>query len=157
MKKVLSLLICLLLCVVLCSCSSAPKEKYESRCSLKIECSSVLDNTDKLNKDKLGVIPENGIVINIESVGFNDGETVYDVLQRVCRENKIHLDASITPAFNTAYVKGINNLYEFDCGEFSGWIYSVNGDYPNFGCSDYKLSQGDEILFSYTCEFSNEF
>ena len=49
------------------------------------------------------------------------------------------------------YVEGINNLYEFDCGEQSGWMYAVNGWYPNYGCSAYTLSDGDVIGWAYTC------
>ena len=47
---------------------------------------------------------------------------------------------------------GINNLYEFDCGQGSGWMYSVNGVFPNYGCSSYKPANNDKIAFRYTCE-----
>ena len=43
------------------------------------------------------------------------------------------------------YIEGINNLYEFDCGEQSGWMYSVNGWFPNYGCSRYQLKDGDVV------------
>ena len=35
-------------------------------------------------------------------------------------------------------MEGINNLYEFSCGDLSGWIYSVNGSFPSISCSEYK-------------------
>ena len=35
--------------------------------------------------------------------------------------------------YNSVYIEGINNLYEFDCGELSGWMYKVNGWFPNYG------------------------
>ena len=50
-----------------------------------------------------------------------------------------------TPMYNSAYIEGINNLYEFDCGELSGWMYKVNGWFPNYGCSRYQLKEGDTI------------
>lgn len=53
-------------------------------------------------------------------VEFTEGESVHDVLQRVCKEAGIQMESSFTPAYNSAYVEGINNLYEFDCGELSG-------------------------------------
>ena len=31
-------------------------------------------------------------------------------------------------------------------------MYKVNGDFPNVGCSDYKLSEGDSIEFLYSCD-----
>ena len=48
--------------------------------------------------------------------------------------------------------QGIHNLYEFDCGELSGWMYNVNGWFPNYGCSRYALQDGDVIRWRYTCD-----
>ena len=62
------------------------------------------------------------------------------------------MEASYTPMYGSVYVEGINNLYEFDCGELSGWMYSVNGIYPNYGCSSYILKDGDVICWVYTCD-----
>ena len=72
---------------------------------------------------------------------FTEGESVFDVLKRVCRENKIHMEFSETPVYQSAYIEGIGNLYEFDCGEGSGWMYRVNGEFPNYGCSRYTASR----------------
>ncbi len=38
------------------------------------------------------------------------------------------MEASFTG--DSVYVEGINNIYEFSCGEQSGWMYEVNGVYP---------------------------
>ena len=77
------------------------------------------------------------------TVTFTEGESVFDVLRRVCRDNGIHMEFKSTPAYNSAYIEGIGNLYEFDAGELSGWMYSVNGWFPNYGCSRYQLQSGD--------------
>ena len=50
------------------------------------------------------------------------------------------------------YIQGINNLYEFDVGSLSGWMYSVNGWFPNYGCSRYALQYGDVVYWVYTCD-----
>ena len=89
-------------------------------------------------------------------VTFSQGESVYDVLQRVCRENKIHMESSFTPVYNSAYIEGIGNLYEFDCGEGSGWMYRVNGEFPNYGCSRYVLQDGDTVEWVYTCDLGQD-
>lgn len=157
MKRIISFVLCIFMCFSLCACTGEKRSDFDSTCTLLIECKEILNNTEKLNKDKIGIVPDDGIIFPETEVGFNEGESVYDVIRRVCTENKIHLDASITPAYNTAYVKGINNLYEFDCGEFSGWTYSVNAVMPQYGCSDYTLSRGDRIVFHYICEFSDNF
>lgn len=86
------------------------------------------------------------------TVGFDSTESVYDILRRICDENNIQMESSFTPAFGSYYVEGINNLYEFDCGGSSGWMYSVNGAFPNYGCSSYIPENNDKIAFRYTCE-----
>ena len=54
------------------------------------------------------------------------------------------------------YIEGIHNLYEFDCGDLSGWMYKVNGWFPNYGCSRYQLKQGDVIEWVYTCDLGKD-
>ena len=49
-----------------------------------------------------------------------------------------------------------NQLYEFDCGKLSGWMYNVNGWYPNYGCSQYEVSNGDVIQWRYTCDLGRD-
>ena len=53
--------------------------------------------------------------------------------------------------FGSVYIQGINYLYEFSCGPLSGWMYKVNGEFPNRGCSKYELNDGDVIEWVYTC------
>ena len=127
-------------------------EKKKETCTIMIECSTILQNMDELTPGKEEVVPEDGIILPVTEVEFSKGESVFDVLQRVCRENKIHMESSFTPLYNSAYIEGINNLYEFDCGSLSGWMYSVNGWYPNYGCSRYELEKGDVIEWHYTCD-----
>ena len=84
-------------------------------------------------------------------VTFYEGESVFDVLQRETKNRKIHMESTFTPMYNSAYIEGIGNLYEFDCGSESGWEYRVNGWFPNYGVSRYVVQQGDEVEFLYTC------
>ena len=135
--------------------SSAPPKKYDYTCLFEIECRTVLLNMDKLSKDKKECIPEDGVLFSGET-GFDKGESVYDILKRVCDENGIQLETSYTPAFGTRYIEGIGNLYEFDCGTASGWMYTVNGEYMNCGCSLCTVSDGDKIAIRYTCNMGND-
>ena len=125
-------------------------------CTVSIECTTIFNNLGNLEPGKLDVLPRNGIIFAAQSVTFYEGESVYDVLQRICRENGIHLEASFTPLYNSTYVEGIHNLYEFDCGSGSGWMYRVNGWYPNYGCSLYPLKQGDVVEWRYTCDLGSD-
>ena len=54
------------------------------------------------------------------------------------------------------YISGINYLYELDFGDMSGWIYHVNDDEPLVGCGEYKLSDGDNIEWLYTCDLGKD-
>ena len=128
-----------------------PIKKYDNTCTFVIECKTILDNKDKLKKGLEKYVPDDAVIFS-KTVGFDSGESVYDILRRICDENSIQMEASYTPAFSSYYVEGINNLYEFDCGQGSGWMYSVNGVFPNYGCSSYKPANNDKIAFRYTCE-----
>lgn len=128
-----------------------PIKKYDNTCTFVIECKTILDNKDKLKKGLEKYVPDDAVIFS-KTVGFDSGESVYDILRRICDENSIQMEASYTPAFNSYYIEGINNLYEFDCGQGSGWMYSVNGVFPNYGCSSYKPVNNDKIAFRYTCE-----
>ena len=125
-------------------------------CTFSIECSTILNNLDMLDPDKLEMLPSGGVILAKTTVTFYEGESVFDVLQRLCKEQGIHMEASWTPIYNSAYVEGIHNLYEFDCGALSGWMYQVNGWYPNYGCSRYQLKDGDVVQWRYTCDLGND-
>lgn len=126
--------------------------------SLSIRCDMALKNYDRLAssvKDDR-IVPPSGQILYVEGIEISEGESVFDVLQRVCRDSKIHLEATYTPVRKSAYIEGINNLYEFDCGPLSGWMYSVNGRYPNYGASNCTLADGDAIVWNYTCDLGRD-
>lgn len=131
-------------------------KKKSYTCTFSIECSTILNNLADLDPDKLELVPVSGMILAPTKVTFYEGESVFDVLQRVCKENDIHLESSWTPIYNSAYVEGIHNLYEFDCGALSGWMYRVDGWYPNYGCSRYQLKDGEKIEWRYTCDLGKD-
>ena len=121
-------------------------------CTISIRCTTILDHLDEVSEGTKEILPADGWILYPVEVAFSEGETVFDVLQRVLQERKIHLEFSISPLYGSAYIEGISNLYEFDCGSLSGWMYSVNGWFPNYGCSSYVLSDADRIEWQYTCD-----
>ena len=128
-----------------------PPAGKELTCTISISCSTILSNMDQCKEPKKEYVPDNGVILSTTTVTFTEGESVFDVLQRVCCDNGIQMEASRSPEYNSAYVEGINNIYEFNVGSGSGWMYKVNGCFPNYGCSSYTLSQGDAICWVYTC------
>lgn len=130
-----------------------PTESAVPTCTVCISCTTILEEIDRLDAEKTDLVPADGVLLAPATVEFTEGESVFDVLKRVCRENKIHMEFSETPVYQSAYIEGIGNLYEFDCGEGSGWMYRVNGEFPNVGCSRYALADGDTVEWVYTCDF----
>ncbi len=125
-------------------------------CTLSVKCDTIIANKDKLNQDKWELIPLDGVIFAEQTVTFYEGENVFNLLTREMKRHKIHLEFVYTPIYNSAYIEGIANLYENDCGENSGWIYFVNGHSPNFGCSNYQLKQGDKVEWVYSCDLGRD-
>ena len=151
-------LLCWLLCLaLLTACGGSPAEtETAGSCTVSISCATILDNLDQLNAAKADFVPDDGVILPETELSFTEGETAFDLLQRVCRENGISMESSWSPLYKTAYIEGIANLYEFDCGKLSGWMYSVNGEFPNYGCSGYTLQDGDVICWVYTCDLGED-
>ncbi|KTD83216.1 DUF4430 domain-containing protein [Paenibacillus etheri] len=131
-------------------------KKKQLTATLSVSAATILDNMDIFNKDKVEVLPADGIIYKAQKVTFYEGESVFDVLLREMKKNKIHMEFSMTPIYNSNYIEGINNLYEFDAGELSGWMYQVNGWFPNYGSSRYVLKDGDVIDWVYTCDLGRD-
>lgn len=125
-------------------------------CTISISCATLLENQDLLDSAKLGLIPSDGWVLQPMEVTFYEGENVFHVLQRICKQQKVHLEFMDIPLYNSAYIEGIHNLYEFDAGDLSGWMYKVNDWFPNYGCSRYQLEDDDVIEWVYTCDLGND-
>ena len=123
----------------------------DKTCTITIVCPTIFDNLNSLNEEKAPFVPKDGTILPSTKVTFTEGETVFDVLRRVCDAAQLQIEYSYTPLYESYYVEGINHLYEFDCGPESGWMYKVNEWFPNYGCSAYTLKDGDDIVWCYTC------
>lgn len=101
----------------------------------------------------------NGQILSEKEYLLREGETVFDVLKRVCRFEKIQMEhqGADKNIYNSVYVQGINYLYEFDCGELSGWIFLVNGQQVDRSCGKYKLKDGDRVEWVYSLDAGKDF
>ncbi len=132
--------------------------------TLSIRMDTILDNLDMLDEELMFMITDDeyanttgkGVIMQAQQVYFYEGESVMDVLLRETQARRIHMEFSFTPMYNSHYVEGIHNFYEFSTGELSGWMYSVNGWYPNYGASRYKLKDGDVVEWNYTCDLGRD-
>lgn len=125
-------------------------------CVISVVCHSILGNLDCFDTNKLDILPSDGIILPETQVEFQEGESVFSVTHKVLKENKIHFEFTDNPMYSSVYVEGISNIYEFDCGELSGWMYKVNGWFPNYGCSRYQLKPGDRVEWVYTCDLGED-
>ena len=129
-----------------------PKPETKMSCTIEIRCDTILNNMQDLKPGLDVYVPDSGTILPTTTITFTEGETVFDVLKRICDARGIQIEYSYTLLYGSYYVEGINNLREFDCGQQSGWMYKVNGWFPNYGCSKYILDAGDEIVWCYTCK-----
>ncbi len=129
----------------------AEKNTNQPQCILSVRCDDILNNMEKISENKRDFIPENGIILSERIVYFSEGESAFDILKKELKDNHIPMEFVQNPMYQSAYIEGIAHIYEFDCGSTSGWVYTVNGKKPNYGCSKYQLQNGDKVEFFYQC------
>ena len=95
----------------------------------------ILNNMKALSAGKEGYVPADGTVLAVSKVEMKDGDSVFDVLKRACDLADIQLEYSYTLIYESYYVEGIHQLYEFDCGSESGWMISFNNWFMDQGAS----------------------
>lgn len=137
-------------------------------CTVKIECNTIYDNLPKLKSGKQSFLPTSGVIIDDAKVELKGDESAFDVIKKACEENVctdsckycksggVQIEYTYTPAFNNYYIEGIHQIYEKDCGTQSGWMFSVNGDFPDVGTSSYAVLPGDVIVLSFTCNMGED-
>lgn len=146
MKKIILVPIIIML-LSSCSIKSAgdyynEKSKGNLTAIISINCKTAVEYKDS-NREKADILLD-------YKVNFEKGDTVYTALKNACKTNKIQFEYSGDG--DSLYIEGIDYLYEFDCGKLSGWEYNVNGKFPSVGCNAYKLKDGDDINWLYTCD-----
>lgn len=132
------------------------QDKVEQSISLSISCGTILAHKDNFDQEKIELLPSDGVILEAEDIEFEEGDTVFDVLVKATKTHKIHMEYTGSKEYKTNYIEGIHNIYEFDCGPLSGWMYRVNGSFPNYGCSNYTLKAGDIVEWVYTCDLGKD-
>ncbi|MCH5317741.1 MAG: DUF4430 domain-containing protein [Eubacterium sp.] len=89
-------------------------------------------------------VPASGYFIAPCKYTGEPGDTVFDILEAVAKENGITLTYQ-----SKSYIQAINGLAERDCGAGSGWTYKVNGVKPNKSAAKYEIADGDIIEWYY--------
>ena len=100
-------------------------------------------------------IAENKIIVPEIEIPISDDDTAFSVLNEILTEQKIHFDYAGVSG-NSVYVKAIDNIYEYDYGDLSGWMYSVNDNFPTISSSEYILHDGDIVKWVYTRDLGRD-
>lgn len=130
------------------------KDENKIQVTMHIRCDTAVDKGMHLEDKWAGIVPASGIIMNTTTFSVDKGSTVFDVLCIARDKYKFHMQYS--GSSDSVYIEGINNLYEFDGGRWSGWMYCVNGWYPNYGCGAYVLKGGESIEWNYTCDLGKD-
>lgn len=95
-----------------------------------------------------------GDIIAPITVTLQSGDTAFTLLQRVLDSQSIAL--SYTGSGASLYVQSIDHLGEFDKGQLSGWMYAVNGTFPNYSAGSYTLQNNDVLRWQYTKDLGKD-
>ena len=117
--------------------------------TLSIRCDTIKD-LEKKNDFRI----DNAVILDTREFTASSGDTVYDVLQNAAQQYRILIDNQGSEG--AAYIAGIDGLYEFDYGDLSGWMYRVNGAFPDVGCQSYTVHEGDKIEWLYTTNIGKD-
>jgi hypothetical protein len=97
---------------------------------------------------------QKGTILSSSEVGIKKDDTVLSITISLLKQKGIQY--SIRGSGATAYVEGIDNLYEFDDGPLSGWNVMLNGKLLSESAGAAKLTNGDHIVWSYTSDYKKD-
>jgi len=88
----------------------------------------------------ISVIQDEEVLVPVTAVSFAEGETAFDILQKVAEVDYTETDYG-------PFITGINGVQPE--GE-DYWGFFINGQEAQVGAADYQLQNGDHLLFKVT-------
>ncbi len=125
-------------------------ENEKINVTFSVECHNAINYGILSQGSFAQVLPADGIILHTSSIEVKNGESVMSALKKILKENRITYSIA-----SGGYVRTISGLSEFDCGPYSGWMYKVNGNFPNVSTKSYPLREGDRVEFVYTCNMGD--
>lgn len=117
---------------------SASKGNSNSNASSKITVTMSIDGSRAGDQDSASM--------STRKIAVKRGANVFDVL----------VASGVSIQGDSTYVRSISGLAEFQCGGGSGWMYSVDGVFPNVSCGKYQLKGGERIVWAYTLNLGED-
>lgn len=129
---------------------------FSSCANNKFEITDIIFETDENGILQVGegyialsVYGKDGkVILKDVVIKYKKNATVFDVTQFAAQEKEVQLEYKRTAM--SYYVMGIDNLYEFDYGANSGWLFRVNGIFTGSGSGNQIIKEKDHIEWFYT-------
>lgn len=115
---------------------------------IQIRCDEVAGAPDMLTDPALAeYIPEDGIAMARLKYIAKEGDSVLEILEKICSNNNIEVKKD-----KEGFIETIGYLKNGDCGGNSRWAYTVNGELRKEKPADCKVTDGDEIVWAFTLD-----
>lgn len=152
MKRFVTLILASMMLFSVASCSK--KSEGTIPYTLIISCDEILSNIDSdtygIKKEKKEIVPEDGMILKVDAK-CSEEENAFDIVVENLKDKKIHFEGT------DGYFKGISNIYEGDCGQYSGWMFFINGNLSETGASDTYICENDIVEFKYVVDYNTLF
>lgn len=156
MKKryfgILAMMVVLLMTtIIMGGCGKEEKAGPTGEMTISVVChnAAAMEKEGKLDEDVASIVPDDGILLEEKTVTFTEGDNALDATRAVLREEEMQTSSS--GSGDTEFIDSIDNLSAGDVGSASGWMFLVNGEYPDVGPSKYIIQDQDVIVWEYTC------
>ena len=97
--------------------------------------------------------------IATKSYSLSKGSTMYDLFTEALSDaglSSAGADSNYVRTINAPSACGGYALSEFTNGQYSGWMYTVNGSHPDVGLKDYTLPGGATVVWHYVDDYRYE-
>lgn len=123
-------------------------EEDTANVHIQIRCDEVTEAPEMLTDPALAeYIPEDGIAMARLKYIAKEGDSVLQILEKICKNNNIEVKKTQDGLIDT-----IGYLKNGDCGQGSSWVYTVNGELMSDNPADCKVKDGDEIVWAFTLD-----
>ena len=154
-KKLLLILVGLLVvAMAIAGCSSKKAEKDVpggpvaddsepmNTVTVTIECKTL----ETVDKDLMDSVSDNGVMLSDTEIEIAEDKTVIDLLTEM----------GIDFLLSGNLIDSINGLATGDGGEMSGWLFTINGEFPTESADQVVVNDGDKIAFLFTCDWGED-
>ena len=145
-SKVTAVLLAVFLCVSLCALPACSASGETAATDTTNESSvSSITVTMQVNLDAVDTAQTVS-----KQVAVPEGATVLDVL------NASEIAFSAEDSSYGMYVTAIDGVAQGEHGAQSGWMYTINGEYPTESIDVVVVSADDQLVFTYVTEYVAE-